>query len=82
MDEENRIFVKADIERYEQLITTEEDYNLLVSVLLETARLSYDKKELIFCDSSIMSIMRAVAPYGVQRRIAELKEAETAKADN
>lgn len=77
------IFVQVPVERYEDLIVTEANYNALVTAMLNTADyLYYDAKKLKFDDSVISNALRTFAPWHFSEVLKKLqdKKAEDQKA--
>ena len=70
---ENRM-VTVDVERYEGLILTDSQYDILLDALYEGARLSYDKQKLYFGGDSVDILLRLYTPLRYKTTLNALKE--------
>lgn len=64
--------VIVDIDRYEQLVTAEANFDMLVRMALAGASLNYRKDELDFDTSDIRLILKGAAYWMYNSRLEEL----------
>lgn len=76
------IMVSMSTERYEELLTTQTRFKLLVQTIVKSADLSWNKRDLTFDDNLIGSLLDVFFPGMLEERLVELQNAaiEAAKA--
>ena len=60
---------------YDILVRAEQERDILLRGLIETAELSYDRQKLTFSDTPINTILTVLRPKDVADRIKELRTA-------
>lgn len=71
---ENKILI--DVERFEELIRTQQEHNLLLDVVFseEHARLNYDKTAVYF--EPCTEVLKLLHPHAYNQILEKLKECE------
>lgn len=72
-ENENRITVAVPVEDYADLIARDVEHATLVDVLFESARLSYNRKDLSFNDEIINMMLKTFENYRYRTRLEELQ---------
>lgn len=78
MEKNNGLTDKITITRgeYDALKSTDHKCELLISALIDTSELSYNKESIVFDDEKINFILNLIEPYDYSARLRALKEAE------
>ena len=73
MDEETRLTITVPAGAYEDLIARDAEHVTFINALLESAKLSYNRKELSFDDGLINTMLKILQRFSYNARLAELQ---------
>lgn len=73
MDEETRLTITVPAGAYEELIVRDAEHVTFINALLESAKLSYNHKELSFDDGLINTMLKTLQRYAYNSRLEELQ---------
>lgn len=68
--------VRIGRDEYVELLNTDFQHGLLMDVIFNSARLSYDKNKLAFDSYDIVDIVKLIAPHRYEKVFNALKEME------
>ena len=73
MDEKNERTITVPFWEYSDLATRDVEHTTFINALLESAKLSYNRKELSFDDAIINTMIKTLQRFAYNSRLAELQ---------
>ena len=66
-------YYQVDSDEFEQLVEVRREFQILLNILMQSAKLSWDGKELEYREEPINAILKALVPQLVANRLEDLQ---------